>query len=256
MYRAAIVGTGLVGLLFSIGGIVVNAQDVPAPGAAPVDSAPLEAEPEAAPSEAPVPRIPGAVRRQSESRARGIRLDEDGFAVGYINKIDPHSLDLLPVPDAVVTFIQHGRIVAQAKSGADGRVTVKGLTPQAVYSVFVFSDQHGVCIVSTYVMPHEPDLQAQDSPPSRFVFASLLDSRSPSASGDPAAQSIQMVPMEDYMAAMQQTVVPPGREDARGSGGGGAAGAGYGAAAAAAAAAGWGGGAGGEDNELASPFEP
>jgi hypothetical protein len=223
------------------------------------------------------PALPHAVRKPSDAQARGVRMDQDGFAYGYVDFVDSHSLDQLPVSGAVVTFVQQGRVIAQAKTGADGRFSVQGLSPLAVYSMFVRSDRW-VCIQGTYIMPEAPVVEAAaDDVPDRFVYTSLqeADERNTgqSATGDPRVHAIHVIPLDDFVAAIQMGVFgnicggvgvgggcaaccgPMG--GGGGGGAGGLGGVGLGAAAAAAAAgAAWGAGASNEGGELASPFSP
>lgn len=284
MGRLAIFGTGLFSLLFLVSAVLADPQE-PSDNDLPVVEAPVPAESDAAivQKAAPIdsaPAVGRAIDNNLDSRGRAVRIDKDGFVYGYVHYIDPHSLEQVPVSGAIVTFMQDCVITAQAKSGADGRFAVKGLSPYAVYSMFVRSELW-VCMMGTYVLPEdsgEAPVAADDTAMNKartntFTFASqplVVEGTDnvQSAEGDPRIHAIQVVPLRDFICAIQQGLfgdicggvgggaccpLPAG-----GAGGGGG-GAGYGGAAAAAlaaAAAAWGSGAGGEDNELASPFSP
>jgi hypothetical protein len=253
------------------------APAAPAPAAAPeiVESSQNAEITEESASDAPV----GAFQapKPSQSRARAIRMDKDGFSYGFIDFIDPHSLDQLPVAGVVITFMQNRQIVAQAKSAEDGSFAVQGLSPYAVYSMFVSSD-HWICIQGIYIMPEEQDVETTATDRAgRFVFTSLQEreerTTAQSATGDPAVQAIQTIPAGDFLAAIRMGVFGNACGGAgagcdscggaccggRAGAGGGSGGAGFGAgaaAAAAAAAAAWGAGASNEGGDLATPFQP
>ena len=290
MKRIICAGRGLLFLLLLIGGSVANAQEAAEQEASNSDAPVIQSEgvpPASAPSdeeasdETPIAVTPP--REPSQSRARGLRIDEDGFIYGQLVFIDPHSLDQVPVANAVVTFIQQQSIIAQAKTGVDGIFTVKGLAPYATYSMFVRSDAW-MCIFGTYVTPEDvsPEdggQQAAQVRANKLVFASFqqgsIDPNTlDSATGDPKYHAIQVIPWQDFLVAMHLGIFGDicgqdcgcascggaccGGGVAGGAGGGGA-GAGYGAAAAAAwaaAATAWGSGVGTDDDELASPFAP
>jgi hypothetical protein len=202
-------------------------------------------------------------------------MDKSGFVHGYVDYIDPHSLDQIPVPDALVTFMQNRRIVAQAKSGRHGFFSVKGLTPYATYSLFVRSPQW-VCVFGTYVLPVDAEVEnSVSASQNRLVFVSLPEDEEEdtvgSATGDPAYHAIQTVPWQDFLSALRQGVfgdlgvgIPgppitgpiPGVGGGGGGGGGGAAGAGAAAAVLGGAAAAGGDGGPGRRRPVATPFEP
>jgi hypothetical protein len=274
MNRTIIVNFTLFCLLLPLGLTAVRAQEA-------ADGTPQAVESEApsptdlAPDQSATDETPGPAaspRKQSQSGARGLRMDEDGFVRGQIVYIDPHSLDQVPVAGAIVTFIQQRQIVAQSKSGVDGIFYVEGLSPFGTYSMIVRSPEW-VAIMGTVVTPEDmkdEEKSVRSTRVNKFVFASLQDTQpsisSDSTVGDPAFQAIQVIPWQDFCAAIQLGVLdcctgPPEPQlpSPPGTGGGGAAGAGYGGAAAAAwaaAAAAWGAGASNEGDDLASPFTP
>ncbi|MDP6060866.1 MAG: hypothetical protein QGH33_18305, partial [Pirellulaceae bacterium] len=98
---------------------VANAQDEPA--------AKAEQAPEA------VKRAPA--NRPLSMRGHGVMLSSDGRLRGVASSIDPDTLLLVPVANVDIVFVQNGRIISNARSGADGRFEANDLTPQAVYSV-------------------------------------------------------------------------------------------------------------------------
>jgi hypothetical protein len=284
MNRVAVVGTGLLGLLLLIGVTLGDPQDTSDAAGPPDEPAAVTTVPDRATEEADQESETAVPTRTVDQdmgrRARSVRIDKDGFVYGYVHYVDPHSLEQVPVANAVITFMQNCDIVTQAKSGADGRFSVKGLSPYAAYSMFVRSDLW-VCMLGTYVLPEEDDevsveaseTAAAGKKTNSFLFASQsqvaeVTDNSQSAEGNPRYHAIQVVPLGDFICAINQglfgdicggvaggSCCPP---PAGGAGGGGG-GAGYGGAAAAAfaaAAAAWGTGVGTDDNELASPFRP
>ncbi len=160
-----------------------TAQDGQAkPAAAQLPELPAAAEPATAPPtevQAPaaraVPSVTDSVRRSvlmppangsdlraNPRRTRGLYIRPDGNTVGRVNYIDRSTLLLVPVPNAMVSFLQDRKIVAQGLTDANGMFAVSGLTPWAVYSVTAAS-QDWVCMFSTVIRPYDHDADYRDS---------------------------------------------------------------------------------------------
>jgi uncharacterized membrane protein YgcG len=251
----------------------------PVPRAAAADDGPKTAEQPAAPAQ----RQP----KTTGKRARALRLQKDGSVIGTVTTIDPVSLELVPVPDAIVTFMQNTKVVAQAKSTTDGRFSASGLTPHAVYSLLIRSPRW-ICAVGIFTEPDEPAAAAafiQEASTTRlisrrpqataghqFILASAEASADDSASGDPAFEGLQSIPYQDFVSGLQQGLfgdlgatgfpgaggLGGGGAGGGGAGGGGAGGGGGGGVAAGAAmgAAGAALGAAAAGRRPASPFSP
>ena len=82
----------------------------------------------------------------------GVILDSEGLLTGTFTFIDPSSLMSVPIADAEINFIQHGRIVASAKSDSSGQFVTSELTPRAVYSVIARTDDW-IAARSVVVLP-------------------------------------------------------------------------------------------------------
>jgi hypothetical protein len=80
----------------------------------------------------------------------------DGTVVGRVNYIDRNTLNLVPIPNALVSFLQDRRVVGQAVTDTRGMFAVKGLTPWAVYSVIAASRDY-VCMFSTVIRSYDHD---------------------------------------------------------------------------------------------------
>ncbi len=106
-----------------------------------------------------------------------VRLQPDGLLRGTIGYIDPSSLELVPIDGVSVDFVQNGRAVAQTVSAANGQLTVRGLSPQAVYSVFARAEfdgrrwflAHGVSVLAAEV--EEPSAALSPRPAYRLTAA-------------------------------------------------------------------------------------
>ena len=126
---------------------------------------------EKAEPEPPVGRIvrPGP-RDEDVRRARGLYMRPDGTLVGRVNYIDRSTLTLMPVPNALVSFIQERKVIGQAVTDTHGMFAVKGLTPWAVYSVITASKDY-VCTFATVARPfdHDEDHWHQSQPASKDV---------------------------------------------------------------------------------------
>jgi hypothetical protein len=267
MKRNAILIGGLLCLLGLIG---VTAADLlqPPDGAGPTanDAVPAEgdatATPQVAEEDQQLPEPDLGPSRVTSYRGRALQMDSDGFVVGRVSDLDPYTLNLEPVPEAVVTFMQNMAIVTQAKTGSDGRFAVKGLSAHATYSVFVSSPEW-VAVLGTFVERYEEG--AIEGSPFHRNQLSFTGAGNPAllehADGDPKFQAIQCVPWNDFFSAFQMGIfgdlcqqdVPfvamPGP---RGESGGGYVEGAYGAAFVAAAA----GAIQASKQTVASPFDP
>ncbi len=99
---------------------------------------------------------PPSPRDTDVRRARGLYMRPDGTLVGRVNYIDRSTLTLMPVPNALVSFIQERKVAGQAVTDTRGMFAVKGLTPWAVYSVITASKDH-VCTFATVARPYDHD---------------------------------------------------------------------------------------------------
>lgn len=240
-----------------------NAQDVPE-----ADQAP-QVEAEQGAEEVPQPRAVDPPKAMPlNQRSHGIYLDPAGRLNGMTMLIDPNSLELVPDADVDVIFIQQGRIIAQAKSNANGRFVVDGLAPRAVYSVVARSadrrsdGQTGnqtwdsrYAAFAVAVFPAAPQVATTNLRGPRF--ASLV--RQPEGEqGISNVLTMTSIPARDLAAVgLPQTfpdntggaVPPAGGGGGGGGGGSGAAGGAAAGAAAAAAAA-----AAGSGSNVSSPF--
>jgi hypothetical protein len=218
----------------------------------------------------PESRMPGT--------ARGFRMRLDGMTEGRVGTVDPSTLDLVPLPNAIISFMQNRRFIAQGRSNAEGRFAVRGLTPWAVYSVYVSTSAY-VGVTAAPVYPDAPAAPAAGVPaggapadaattaghPARHLVAALL------ANGD--YLEVQLVPRDDFLTALQSGVMGDGTGGAGagavvggggttgsgvGGGGGGGAGGfgGLGGALGAAAAIGFAAGASEGENQPSSSFAP
>lgn len=102
--------------------------------------------------------VPSSPRDTDVRRARGLYMRPDGTLVGRVNYIDRSTLTLMPVPNALVSFIQERKVAGQAVTDTRGMFAVKGLTPWAVYSVITASKDH-VCTFATVARPYDHDDQ-------------------------------------------------------------------------------------------------
>lgn len=227
-----------------------------------------EARP-ALPAPAPAPEALGD--KALGDKARGLALRPDGTCVGQVSFIDPSTLTLIPVPNAIVTFLQDRRVVAQQRTGVTGQFAVKGLTPSAIYSMFV-TNADWFCAISIVTVPVGPE--AVDNNPSASSqavnrFALLVSKPGESkvtvkataaklaklnASFQPAdLLQVQMIPREDFIAALRMGVLgndlggigPGGVPGGVPGGAGGGAGGGTGGGGSGGGGGGGGGGIGG-----------
>lgn len=220
---------------------------------------------------------PAAPANPVSTRGYGFMLSPDGRLRGVASTIDPNTLQLVPVANIDVVFVQNGRIISQTRSGTDGRFEADGLTPRAVYSVIAKSrsrsrgdrDRSSVgngqpvySAISIAVLAHQVE-EAAARIKSNTQFISLIKQ------ADGAAQVINvlqvtMIPVRDLAAVafpQQPGGGPPpvatggggagGGGSGGGGGGGGGTAAGLGAAAVAAGVAGARSG-----RRVASPFTP
>jgi hypothetical protein len=234
---------------------VANAQDEPA--------AKAEQAPEV------IKRAPA--NRPVSIRGHGVMLSSDGRLRGVASSIDPDTLQLVPVSNIDIVFVQNGRIISKARSGADGRFEAEDLTPQAVYSVIAKSRQ------GTGVGDRSSDGQPLYSAFSLAVLAHLMEDASAQTRSnrqfislikqdDGGIQIINglqltMIPARDLAAVgLQQTFSqqPGAQPPLAGGGGGGGGGGGSGVAAAGIGAAAVAAGVAGSQSSrrIASPFTP
>jgi hypothetical protein len=198
--------------------------------------------------------------RPSGKRGQALRLDPEGFVVGTVSYVDPYTLNLEPVPDAVVTFMQNMLVVAQTKTGSDGRFAVKGLTEHAAVSVFVRS-REWVCMFGTFIETWVPNGEKPVAADNQLVFTAQPNAVQ-FAEEDPRFQVIQCVPYQDFISAFRMglfgdlcagvTDVPVAFPGPRGDGSRGYVEGAYAAAAAAAIA----GAIAAAEDEFSTPFDP
>ena len=193
-----------------------------------------------------------------------VRLQQDGLLTGTIGHIDPSSLDLVPIEGVDVTFRQNGRVVARAESTADGQIAVRGLSPQAVYSVVAQAEHegqrwfmaHGVSVLSAEGGQASAALSRK--PAYRLVAATAARKLNLESMAQPSV-GLAMIPMGDLGFGQDDTSasVLGGAAAPVGGGGGGGGGLGGGGLAAAAVAAAVAVAAADDDNVgLATPFRP
>lgn len=151
MRRELAIVVGLACLLVFVGSSVAQ-QAVPLgePGAAPSILQP--AQPVVPEAQAPMPE-PVPVE---DPEAKGLKLDEDGKLRASVTTIEPGTLRLLPLPNAVVSFVQNRQVIAQARTDVNGDFVMEGLTPWAVYSVIVKGSSK-LLIFGTVVYPFDYD---------------------------------------------------------------------------------------------------
>jgi len=217
-------------------------------------------------------------------RARGLYIRPDGTLVGRVNSIDRNTLLLVPVPNALVSFVQDRKVIGQAVTDTRGMFSVKGLTPWGVYSVLVAAKDH-VSTFATVARPfdHDPDQSEPEGSSEKgvglkpgwvneiqFVAMMAEDEGTPADDeGTPAdaeVNVIQVIPREDFIMALREGLFgfdaslppPPGGSAGVGGGGGGGVAGGGDGVIGAAIGAGIGAaiGAGESDKDRASPFTP
>lgn len=128
----------------------------PATDSAPLASEALDSAQPNADADPIGPVVPQGPRDEDVRRARGLYVRPDGTLVGRVNYVDRSSLALMPVPNALVSFIQERKVIGQAVTDTRGMFAVKGLTPWAVYSVIAASKDY-VCTFATVARPHDHD---------------------------------------------------------------------------------------------------
>lgn len=107
--------------------------------------------------DAPVgPIVRPGPRDEDVRHARGLYMRPDGTLVGRVNYIDRNTLLLVPVPNALISFVQERKVIGQAVTDTHGMFAVKGLTPWAVYSVIAASKDY-VCMFATVARPYDHD---------------------------------------------------------------------------------------------------
>jgi len=125
-------------------------------------AAELGAQPEVAPAAAQLP-LPEAPREAvpkvglHSHRARGFFVNPDGAMYGQVNSIESGTLLLRPVPDALVTLVQNRRVIGQARTGRNGTFQISGVTPWAVYSIFISGRDSIACISGVARPVDHPD---------------------------------------------------------------------------------------------------
>lgn len=178
-----------------------------------------------------------------DPQASGLELNLDGSLTARAAFINPTTLRLEPVVGATVTFIQNRQVVVQGRSGPSGEITVQGLSPWAVYSVFVH-DPRWFAAFSTYTRPAEPTPAAIDkpvasnpsTPPNQLAFTSDVQLAQAQELVPAGSGPIQAVPTGDFAAFMGEAgppedgavVAPPMMGGFPGGMGGGGAGGGAG----------------------------
>ena len=88
-----------------------------------------------------------------------VKLNEDGTLTGRVGVLNPNSNQFEGVADVDVHFIQQGKVISKATSGADGTFTVSGLTPDGVYSV-ISTGANGLGATSVKVVGANADAAA------------------------------------------------------------------------------------------------
>lgn len=166
----ALVGTGLVSILTNPAGPIA-ASEQPIGSGAPIDPIGLAGQPQeqlsevdpetlrprttpevaqpaddfqpisepavrlAQQSPTPEPRAVGAAPLVANAPAGfGVRLSSDGLLPGRLNVIDPETGIRTPTKNLTISFLQAGKVIAQAKPGVSGVFQVKDLQP-GIYSM-------------------------------------------------------------------------------------------------------------------------
>lgn len=82
-----------------------------------------------------------------------VNLDSEGNVRGRVSLLDPRTGRPTPVDNAIVSFVQGGRLLNQVRTGSDGRFTVR-LRP-GVYSVIAQAPA-GFGAFAVFVKPYDP----------------------------------------------------------------------------------------------------
>jgi hypothetical protein len=213
--------------------------------------------------------IAGSASAQTESElpqpllgSIAVRLQPDGTLTGTIGHIDPSSLELVPLPGVTVTFIQNGRLIARSVSGPGGELAIRGLSPQAVYSVIGRATYEGqswfLAHAVTVLSPDGGEASAALSRRSLYRLTAAKAVRSRLEQSAAPSLGLAMIPVSDLgMDSDTSAPVLGGDFVHHGGGGGGGGGFGGGGLAAAALAAAIAIAADDDDDFfLATPFRP
>ena len=88
---------------------------------------------------------------QKANRAYFVRLTVDGLLPGRLQYVDGRSRGLVPAKRVSISFVQHGKVVSQARPGVDGFFQAAGLVP-GFYTV-VASGPDGILTFGVEVFP-------------------------------------------------------------------------------------------------------
>jgi len=269
--------------------------DLAAPAVSGELPAPTVSPPPVEPAASPANADSIAARELRSQEARGLYIRPDGNTIGRVSSIERNTLRLMPVRGALVSFLQDSRIVAQGVTDEQGMFAVQGLTPWGVYSITT-SSQNFVCMFATVIRPlNHPQAPGADASSlgeragvtpgwvNEIRFVSMLQPAEGPSADDGGAEGVldnelhafQLLPREDFLAALRSGLFGPdatgaapggafpgtggGMGGGMGGGGGGGGGGGLGAGligAGIGAGVGAAIGASQSDNNQASPFQP
>jgi len=104
-------------------------------------------------------------------------------------------MTLLPVPNALVSFVQDRKVIGQAVTNTRGMFAIKGLTPWGVYSVIVASKDY-VATLATVARPYDHDQSEPEEGVSskqgwvnEIQFVAFLPAEEAAADADASADS-------------------------------------------------------------------
>ena len=147
--------SGLIGMLTSLAPVAAQ-QPGAAPSGAPATAATAKA-PAATTAKQASTRQPGAeevdVGQIELNGKHTVNLDREGIVHGRISLLDPRTGLPTPVDNAIVSFVQNGRLVTQVRPGSNGTFTVR-LQP-GVYSVIATAPA-GYGAFAVLIRPYDP----------------------------------------------------------------------------------------------------
>lgn len=141
---------------------------VPAAKGAPNDSSEPAPSKDVEPGRVAAPPAPGPdatpdsakqlLRKQRANREYFARLTVDGLLPGRFQYVDGLSRGLVPAKRVTINFVQHGKVVSQAKPGVDGFFQAAGLVP-GFYTVVA----SGLDGIATFGIEIHPALKLSDN---------------------------------------------------------------------------------------------
>jgi hypothetical protein len=158
--------------------------------------------------------------------ARGVHLRADGTLVGQVDYIDQSSLRLYPVSNAIVTFVQNRAVIAQVRTDSKGGFEAKGLSPAGVYSLFV-THRDWFSAMAVVTVGHDPAnsgllkeakgktpvnrlgvlVSTQGGVQTPVTATAAARARVTRTETDIEILEIQMIPREDFVAALRTGVL-------------------------------------------------